>query len=229
MRGGSVALALASRSLPATLARPVVRVARTDGDVVAAARLRSLAQRGGHPAGSARSIDVNFDQHDVDGHGRSLHLLAVDEEEPVGTMRLLSAAPGRQLPVHRVFGLSEPDGLRVAELSRPALRYPHDQAALVSLLRAAYDEALAAGIDQLYLVADQPLLTLLRALGFRFRAVAGPVWAYGAWNIAAALRIDEVLPGLRMHQAVHGCQIADFFAGPYDGSVPDDAICRTAS
>jgi N-acyl-L-homoserine lactone synthetase len=223
-----VSLALASRPVPAVLTLPAVRVARTDGDLLAAARLRGLARRGGHPAGSARPLDVNFDQADTQAPDRALHLLAVDEEEPVGTMRLLSAEPGRQLPVHRAFGLDAPDDLRVAELSRPALRRPQDQAALVSLLRAAYDEALATGIDQLYLVADQPLLTLLRALGFRFRAVAGPVWAYGAWNIAASLRIDEVLPGLRMHQAVHGCQIADFFAGPYDGSVRSDAICRSA-
>src|SRR4051794_6309554 len=140
-------------------------------------------------------------------------------------MRLLRAEGGRQLPVHRVFGLEAPDGVRVAELSRPAMRRPGDQGLLVSLLRAAYDEAIAGEIDELYLVADQPLLTLLRALGFRFRAVAGPVWSYGAWNIAAVLVVDDVLPGLRMHQAVHECRIAEYFAQPFDGTVPPDAIC----
>src|SRR4051794_9180954 len=142
-------------------------------------------------------------------------------------MRLLRA-DGRELPVHRVFGLEQPEGVRVAELSRPAMRRPNDQGLLVSLMRAAYDEALEGGIDELYLVADQPLLTLLRALGFRFRAVAGPVWAYGARNIAAALVVEEILPGLRMHQDVHGCRIADYFTGPFDASVPPAAICLPA-
>jgi N-acyl-L-homoserine lactone synthetase len=221
-----VSLALADRLTPGSDApsRSGVRVACTRSDLLAAARLRHIARRGGHPAGSARVVDSNLDEHDA----RALHLLAVDEEEPVGTMRLLRAEAGRQLPVHRVFGLPEPEDVRVAELSRPALRRPGDHALLVSLLRAAYDEALAAGIEQLYLVADQSLLTVLRALGFRFRAMAGPVWAYGAWNIATMLVVEDVLPGLRMHQAVHGCRIADFFANPYDGSVPFDAVCLRA-
>jgi N-acyl-L-homoserine lactone synthetase len=221
-----VPLTLASRPAGTeSLQAPVVRVAHTRGDLLAAARLRALAKRGGHPAGSNRVVDIALDAYDTDPRARALHLLAVDEEEPVGTMRLLRAEAGRPLPVHRVFGLPEPEGVRVAELSRPALRRPNDHALLVSLLRAAYDEALAAGIDQLYLVADQPLLSLLRALGFRFRAVAGPVWAYGAWNIAAMLVVEDVLPGLRMHQAVHGCRIADFFTGPFDGTTALDTVC----
>jgi N-acyl-L-homoserine lactone synthetase len=225
--GGLVPVALASRTAAISLAplRGGLRVARTAGDRQAAARLRALALRGGHPAGSARPVPLDLDPDDA----RALHLLAVDEEEAVGTMRLLRAEPGRPLPVERVFGVRVPDGVRAAELSRPALRRPGDYPTLIALLRGAYDEALAGGIDQFYLVADQSLLTLLRALGFGFRAVAGPVWAYGAWNIAACLRVNELLPGLRTHQAVHGCRIAEYFAGPFDATVPANAVCVRAS
>src|SRR4051812_2577081 len=154
--------------------------------------------------------------------------VARKKERSVATRRLLRAEDGRQLPVSRVFGIEPPAGQSVAELARPATRRPKDQRLLLSLIRAGYDEALAAEIDQLYLVADQALLTLLRALGFRFRAVAGPMWAYGAWNLATVLEVDEVLPGLRMHQDVHGCRIADYFAAPFDGSVPAAEICPPA-
>ncbi|MFL6239397.1 MAG: GNAT family N-acyltransferase [Actinomycetes bacterium] len=224
-------VALASRPLAITgvrrsAAASTVRVARTPADLLAAARLRASAARGGHPAGLARIVEVNLDEYDA----QALHLLAVDEEEPVGTMRLLRAQTGRQLPVQRVFDLPDPGSARIAELSRPAVRRPDDQALLVALLRAAYDEALAGGIDEVYLVADQGLLTVLRALGFRFRPLSGPVWAYGAWNIAAVLTVDDVVPGLRMHQAVHGCQIADYFTAPFDGAAPADTVClRSAS
>src|SRR4051794_24853053 len=75
------------------------------------------------------------------------------KERSVASRRLLRAEDGRQLPVHRVFGIEPPAGQIVAEMSRPATRRPKDQRQLLSLLRAGYDEALAAEIDQLYLVA----------------------------------------------------------------------------
>jgi N-acyl-L-homoserine lactone synthetase len=224
-----VPVAIGSRPVAVTepASAVMIRVAHLPADVVAAVRLRALARRGGHPAGSARAVDLELELDEDDT--RALHLLAIEDDEPVATIRLLRAEPGRPLPIHRLFGLPVAAEGRIAELSRPALRRADDSAVVVSLLRAAYDEALAAGIDELYLVAGQKLLTMLRALGFRFRAVAGPVWAYGGWIIAASLAVPDVLPGLRLHQAVHGCRLADYFKRPFDGSVPAEAGCARAA
>jgi N-acyl-L-homoserine lactone synthetase len=174
-------------------------------------------------SGEHTLIDLELDEHDP----TATHWLAVEDAGPVATIRLLHAEPGAALPLDATFGLARDTARRAAELARPAVRHDRreDPALVMSLLRAAYDEALAAGVEEIYLVADQPLLTLLRGHGFRFRAVSGPMWAHGSWSIAAVLAVDEILPGLRLHQAVHGCRIADFFAASFNGSVPGHEIC----
>jgi N-acyl-L-homoserine lactone synthetase len=191
-----------------------VRIARSRAELIAAARLRN-AERD--------VVDLELDEHDT----RALHVLAVEDGRLAATVRLLTADPGNELPLDGVFGLLRDKDRRAAELSRPSVRADRqgDSVLVMGLLRAAYDEALAAGVDEIYLVADQPLLTVLRGHGFRFRAVAGPMWANASWSIASVLSVDEILPGLRLHQAVHGCGVADFFARHFDGDVPGHEIC----
>ena len=162
----------------------------------------------------------------------AINLLADEAGQRLASVRLVAAGAGQELPLDRIFGLARGTERRAAELSRPDVRADRrgDPTLVLALFRAAYDEALAAGVEEIYLVADQPLLTLLRGYGFRFRAVAGPVWAHAAWSIAAVLPVDEIMPGLRLHQAVHGCGVADFFARHFDGGVPAREICdRRAS
>jgi predicted GNAT family N-acyltransferase len=204
---------------PASAYTTVV-IARTPEDLVAAARLRATSHE---TAAAPAVIPLQLDEHDA----QAVHLLAHEDDGPVATLRLLRAEPGGELPVDTTFGLARDTDRRAAELSRPAIRPDRrdDPALIIGLLRAAYDEALAARVDEIYLAADQPLLTLLRGHGFRFRAVSGPMWANAAWSIAAVLSVDEVLPGLRLHQAVHGCRIADFFAAHFAGGVPGAEIC----
>jgi N-acyl-L-homoserine lactone synthetase len=197
-----------------------VRIARSRAELIAAARLRN-AESG--ESGEHEVVDLELDEYDA----RATHVLAVEDGRLAATIRLLPVDAGDELPLDGAFGLTREGDRRVAELSRPSVRADRqgDSAVVMGLLRAAYDEALAAGVDEIYLVADQPLLTLLRGHGFRFRAVAGPMWANASWSIAAVLAVDEILPGLRLHQAVHGCRVGDFFARHFDGDVPGHEIC----
>ncbi|MDX6285792.1 MAG: hypothetical protein QOG53_1277 [Frankiales bacterium] len=161
----------------------------------------------------------------------SLAMLAPDDSRIAATVLVLPAEAGQDLPLDRVFGLSRDRERRAAELAHPTIRADHhgDPAHVFGLLRAAYDEALAHGVDEIYLVGDQPLLTLLRGYGFRFRAVAGPMWANASWSIAAVLSVDGIVPGLRLHQAVHGCRAADVFSD-FDDAMAGPEICaRRAS
>jgi predicted GNAT family N-acyltransferase len=215
---------MARRSAPDDRdAYTTVRLAETRSDRVAAARLRLGTHAGPSPVSEPAYLDLELDEHD----SSSRHFLAVEDSGSVATIRLLVAEPGGALPLDAAGGLERDPDRRAAELSRPAIRPDRrdDPALVMALLRAAYDEALTAGVADVYLVADQPLLTLLRGHGFRFRAVSGPMWATGAWSIAAVLAVEEVLPGLRLHQAVHGCRVADFFAAHFTGAIPGHEIC----
>ena len=167
-RLGQVARTLIDRASPA-----VIRVARNEAEVVAVQRLRgrAIVERGW-----AQADDLVDDREVSEGDDRAVHLVALFEDEPVGTCRMIFSDYDRPLPVEALetwAAIPRP----VVELGRVVVVPGHgfsQHALTAGLIGAAWLEITARDHQRICGTATVAMLRLYRRLGFLLTVIGPP-------------------------------------------------------
>src|SRR5207247_1520671 len=107
-------------------------------------------------------------EHDADDE-RAVHVVCLDGERIVGSLRLVRAAPGRPLPTARDFELELDAGGSTIDVGRVVLAPSHrgaiGQLALSGLVARGWLEARALGADRIVGVASTSAIAPYEDLG----------------------------------------------------------------
>jgi len=121
------------------------------------------------------------DERELDGFdARAVHIVAWSGNQAVGTCRLVFPDPSEGLPVDAVFDLVVEPLRSVPTLDRLLVQPGHRGGALTSaLLGCAWQELRRRGFESASAIATEPVMRLLRALGFQLTVLGGPRLYWG--------------------------------------------------
>lgn len=106
---------------------------------------------------------------------RAVHIVAWSGDQAVGTCRLVFPDPAERLPVEVVFELVADPLSSAPTLDRLLVAPGHRGGALTSaLLACAWQELRRRGFESASAIATEPVMRLLRGLGFELTVLGGP-------------------------------------------------------
>ena len=155
--------------------RIAIAASPADRDAVYRLRYQHVIQ-----AAWATAEDLPDEREQDDFDARAVHIVAWSGDQAIGTCRLVFPDPTERLPVEAVFELvAEP--LRSAPTLDRLLVVPaHRGGALTSaLLSCAWQELRRRGFESASAIAAEPVMRLLRGLGFELTVLGGPRMYWG--------------------------------------------------
>lgn len=169
----SIAALLVERSQPA-----IIRLATTGAEIEAAQRLRgeALLERGW-----ASDADL-VDGREVDADdGRATHILALLDDLPIGTCRLIFPAPGRPVPMEQRDGATHLP-VQAVEVGRVVVAGPTggvERSLTAALIGKAWLEIRVRGYRRICGTVSAGVLRLYRRLGFLVQVIGPSVTIFG--------------------------------------------------
>jgi acyl carrier protein len=121
------------------------------------------------------------DEREQDGFdARAVHIVAWSGDQAVGTCRLVFPDPAERLPVEAVFELVVEPPTGAPTLDRLLVQPGHRGGVLTSaLLACAWQELRRRGFESASAIATEPVMRLLRGLGFELTVLGGPHMYWG--------------------------------------------------
>jgi N-acyl-L-homoserine lactone synthetase len=142
-------------------------------------------------------------EHDADD-GRAVHIVCVDGERVVGSLRLVPPRPGQPLPTERDFELELDASRPAVDAGRVVLAPSHrgviGQLALTGLVARGWLEARALGADRIVGVASPAAIELYKELGLRTEVLGAPRPYWGEERrpieiVGSTLTVETTDPG----------------------------------
>lgn len=158
----------------------------------------------------------------------SVHVLASDEDgADIGCTRLIDGSDGAPLQVTDLFDL-EPLS-RSSEASGTAVVAPYRKSWVsLGLYRALYQIAVDRGHEHRYSIVEPPYLANLRALGYPYEVVGGPLNVFGHPNLACVYPLADLLPSMQVADGPNASIIHRYFERPFQWTLSREDVMERA-
>ena len=170
------------------------------------------------------STGIYVDQYE----DHSVHVLASDEHgADIACTRLIDGSDGAPLPVTDLFGLTPRS--RSSEASGTAVVPPYRKSWVsLGLYRALYEIAVDREHEHRYAIVEPRYLASLRALGYPYEVVGGPLNVFGFPNIAGVYPVADLLPSMQQADGPQASVSFRYFSRPFEWSLTEEDVLESA-
>jgi hypothetical protein len=140
---------------------------------------------------------------------------------------LIDGSGGAPLQVTDLFGI--PPLSRPSEASGTAVAPPYRKSwASLGLYRALFEIAVSRGHEHRYSIVEPPYLDNLRALGYPYEVVGGPLHVFGHANLACVYRVADLLPSMQKADGPQASIVHGYFARPFEWTLDEEDVLESA-
>lgn len=158
----------------------------------------------------------------------AVHVLASDEQgSDIGCTRLIDGSDGAPLQVTDLFDITPLN--RSSEASGTAVAPPYRKSWVsLGLYRALFEIAVSRGHEHRYSIVEPPYLDNLRALGYPYEVVGGPLHVFGHENLACVYPVADLLPSMQKADGPQASIVHRYFARPFDWTLSEEDVLESA-
>lgn len=158
----------------------------------------------------------------------SVHVLASDEHgADIACTRLIDGSDGAPLPVADLFDITPRS--RSSEASGTAVVPPYRKSWVsLGLYRALYEIAVDRKHEHRYAIVEPRYLASLRALGYPYEVVAGPLNVFGFPNVVGVYPVADLLPSMQQADGPQTSVSFRYFSRPFEWTLTQEDVLEAA-